>query len=824
MHRLQDRSREERTDRFLDLPALPTLRVAVGRPIHTTFDYAVPEHLCRWAVPGARCLVPFGRGQCVGFVLSAGECGVARPVKELIEVLDREPAISEDLLRLGLWIARYYHHPVGEVLFSLLPPAFRTEIRAVYRAVGDVPVTEGGSAEARLWEVASKSGGLRSTSVAPSDLIAFRRLLLSGLLERDWATTPQRRAAADAWYVLDPSAPTADSVAKRSPRVAEVLRVLGEGPGGAEALLSRGVSRDALARATEKGWIHRGGAQVPSPQGGVAALWDEQKVEVLTPEQSAAVHSIGAALEKGEFCPFLVHGVTGSGKTEVYLRSVAEARRLGRGAVVLVPEISLTPQFLGRFVAHFGDDVAVLHSGLSGGERREQWDRVKTGRASIALGARSAVFAPVKSLGIIVVDEEHEASYKQEEGLRYHAKHVALQRARFAGAVVVLGSATPDVETCWAVANGRYRALYLSQRAQAGEGPVVELVDLRQEERRRRQRVLLSERLRACIDGALARGEQVLLFLNRRGFSPALVCSSCGEAVHCPHCSVALTLHGRQAEGEGHLVCHYCSIQRSRVEVCPGCGSPELHPSGAGTQRLFEAVRLAWPAARVVRLDRDALQHGSGAELLGTFHRGDADILIGTQMVAKGHHFPRLSVVGVVDADLSLNFPDFRAAERTFQVLVQVAGRAGRAALPGTVVLQTRNPCHPVLKAVQGNAFEAFADEELNQRRDAGFPPFRRLALVGISSPDGSEARRAAGTVAQSARDQGRTLGVEVLGPSPAPLERVRGRYRFQVLLKAPGPQAAPVQEVLRRLRSGRCLAFPGGVRVFVDIDPVSLL
>ncbi|MHB8764064.1 MAG: replication restart helicase PriA, partial [Deferrisomatales bacterium] len=615
-------------------------------------------------------------------------------------------------------------------------------------------------------------------------------------------------------------APAPAAVERRSPRQAEALRALAAAGEAVptRTLVARGVSREALVRAAERGWAERGEAAPaaaappvlrPAAGGGLR----------LTPEQGEAVGLVARSLDAGSFAPVLLQGVTGSGKTEVYLRAVEEALRRDRGAVVLVPEIGLTPQILGRFTEAFGARVAVLHSGLGERDRRLQWERVRRGEAVVALGARSAVFAPVVRLGLVVVDEEHDASYKQEEGLRYHAKHAALVRARAAGAVALLGSATPDVESFWAAETGRYGRVVLPRRVLGARPPEVRIVDLRQEDARRRQRVLLSEPLRQAVAEALGRGEQALLFLNRRGFSPALVCPSCAEAVRCRACSIALTLHRRRAGAV--LLCHYCGHRAAVPEACPGCGGGGLVAAGAGTQRLTEVAQDAWPGARIVRLDRDAArQEGAGA--LGAIHRGEADVLVGTQMVAKGHHFPRLTVAGVVDADLSLNFPDFRAAERTFQLLTQVAGRAGREERPGLALFQTRNPHQPALTAAARGEYGPFAAAELEARREAGFPPFRRLALLRVSSPSAEEGARAAQAVADAARRLG--AGIDVLGPAPAPLERLRGRWRFQVLLRAPGPEPGPLQTLLRRLRAAPEGSPGPEVRLHADVDPVSLL
>ncbi|RMG88418.1 MAG: primosomal protein N', partial [Candidatus Dadabacteria bacterium] len=551
------------------------------------------------------------------------------------------------------------------------------------------------------------------------------------------------------------------------------------------------------------------------------ALGETAGAPAPTPEQSDAIDWVRGALDARAFRPLVLQGVTGSGKTEVYLRAAEEALARGMGVLFLVPEIGLTPQFLGRICSRFADRVALLHSGLGQRERALQWDRLRRGEVRLALGARSAVFAPVADLGLVVVDEEHDPAYKQEDGLRYHAKHVALYRARLCGAVAILGSATPDVETLWQCREGRYAWHGLPRRVGDAREPEIRVVDLRQEDRRRGRRTLISDPLARAVGRALERGEQAVLFLNRRGFSPVLVCGGCGEPVRCTRCAVSLTLHRRP--GGGVLLCHYCGARRPVPDACPGCSSPGLSPVGAGTQRVVEAAQARWPGARVARFDRDAVRADGGRAVLEAFRRGDLDILVGTQMLAKGHHFPRLTVVGVVDADVGLHFPDFRAGERSFQLLVQVVGRAGREDRPGTAFLQTRSPDHPVFRAVAAGDREGFLEAELEARRIAGYPPFRRLALVGVSAPGEDAAGAAARAIARAAREGGRRWGVEVLGPAPAPLERLRGRWRFQVLLRAPGPDPRPLTALLARLRAGG-LPEGGDVRVTLDMDPVSML
>ncbi len=796
-------------------------RVAVARPTHRTFHYSVPAALARWAVPGARCVVPFGRGRVTGFVVAVDDRAEVDRVLDLLDVLDREPVLPPALLELGLWLSRYYHHPPGLTLSTLLPPAFRARTEAVLRPA-DRAGAPNDPGEAGLLLRIRSAGGLDPGDLGARDLRVAARLVQQGWIAREWTVVQPPAPRPTRWYRLSPGAPGPAEVAGRSPRQAQVLEALAGGALPGPVLRAQGVRADALRRACDRGWVVREDA--PPRAADLEGLSGQAgAVPEPTPEQAAAVARIERGLETGRFETVLLHGVTGSGKTEVYLRAVAAARRRGLAALVLVPEIALTPQLLGRFLARFGADVAVLHSGLGSRERLLQWQRIRSGEAGVVVGVRSAVFAPVGRLGLVVVDEEHEPSYKQEKDLRYHGKHAALVRARRDGAVAVLGSATPDVESWWAAGKGRYRLATLPRRVGGGRPPGIRVVDLRQEDARRGRRTVLSGPLRKAVARAFERGEQALLFLNRRGFSPALACTDCGEALRCGRCAVALTLH--RPRGRETLVCHYCGATRPAPRDCPGCGSSGLGPVGIGTQRLVEAARAAWPGARIVRLDRDTARRAGGIDVLEAFRTGKADLLVGTQMVAKGHHFPRLTVVGVVDADTALHLPDFRAGERTFQLLTQVAGRAGREVRPGTVYVQTRIPDHPVIEAVARDDYAAFAEAELRGRQEVGYPPFRRLALVQISSREPAVAARGAAAFADRAVEAARPHGVDVLGPAPAPLERLRGRWRHQVLLRAPGPEPGPLQAVLRVLvpAAGRADRDPD-LRVGFDVDPVSLL
>jgi primosomal protein N' (replication factor Y) len=534
----------------------------------------------------------------------------------------------------------------------------------------------------------------------------------------------------------------------------------------------------------------------------------------LTAAQASALARIAAAVDERRFESFLLHGVTGSGKTEVYLHAIAQVMAQARSAIVLVPEISLTPQLAARFRARFGERVAVLHSGLSDGERFDEWHRIRSGAARIALGARSAVFAPVRDLGIIVVDEEHDSSFKQEEGVRYHARDVALVRAQRAGAACVLGSATPSLESYRGAEIGRATLLELPERATQSPLPQVEIVDLRVY--RPEGDALLTSPLADAIEGTLAAGDQVILFLNRRGFSTFVLCGRCGRAFRCPQCSVSLTLHKLGAR----LLCHYCGHGEPIPDACAPCGGARtIVKRGVGTEKVAEAIAARFPAARVARLDRDTAGGRGLADVLGRVARREVDILVGTQMVTKGHDFPGVTLVGVLCADTGLSLPDFRAGERTFQLLTQVAGRAGRGDRPGRVIVQSYRPDAIPVAAAQGHDYARFYRAEAAARAELGYPPFGHLIALRFDGRDADAVRRTAHLLERRIAASG-AGDVSVLGPVEAPLARLKGRTRWHLWLRGPDRKA------VRRLATAllRGTEWPATVRVALDVDPVSAL
>ncbi len=766
-----------------DAEAAPLVSVVFPLPLDRVFTYRLPEGGCPPPVPGTRVLAPLGRRRAVGLVAEQGEelpAGMA--ALALFAVLDREPVLPPALWRLASWVAAYYVAPLGLVLKALLPTRL---LRASHAA----PPGEADAARA-------------PGDYPPASLRSFIAPLVTEVpagLER--RAPAQARALAS---LLERGRP-ADAAA--------FGRELGLSPGVLRALDHAGLTR--LSREA-----------VPGPRAEAAAPRGEAAHE-LTPDQARAVEQLVGRLRAGSPAapprPVLLHGVTGSGKTLVYLRLVEEALAEGGDAIVLVPEIGLTPRAAGRFREAFGDQVALLHSALSEGERWEAWRAMRAGGVRVAVGPRSAVFAPLARARVIVVDEEHEASYKQEEAPRYNAREVAIVRARLEGGLAVLGSATPALESYANARTGKYDLVVLPRRIAEGGLPAVEVVDMRAEPADER---ILSGRLRETLVETLARGEQALLLQNRRGFSAFLQCRDCGRTWSCPNCRITLTLHRpRGRGGDADLRCHYCDHREGVSDLCPACGGLALSGQGFGTQQVEELVAALFPDARVARMDLDTTaRKGSHGRLVEAMERGDVDVLVGTQMVAKGHDFPGLTLVGVVSADTGLNVPDFRAAERTFQLVAQVAGRPGRRAAPGRVIVQSYMPEHPAIQAAARHDYVSFYAAEAAARAETRFPPVVKLARFLFTGPNAARveaaARALAGELVELAR--ARRLGekLRAVGPSEAPLAQLRGRARWHLLLKStsPGTLESALSSVAARWR------VPRGVQLSIDRDPYNLL
>ncbi|HID09904.1 MAG TPA: primosomal protein N' [Candidatus Latescibacteria bacterium] len=805
------------------------VQVALPIPVDRTFTYRVPEG---WeARPGHRVLVPFRGKARTGFVVGASDEAPEGDTLPLLDLLDSEPLLPSDLLDLTRWVGEYYLCSWGEAIKAAVPPGlFRESHREVCLKEAD-PETLAKTLEPKA---PLQARIVRALSQGP---VMLSRLVRNLGRDRVFASIYElaRKGYVDVVQKLEgprvrvvrlhtvrlkvPPEEVEDQIGeleRRAPRQAECLKVLWER--GGEVRLSElegkwRIGRDAVRRLEGKGLVEVLEEEVVRDP--FAEVEGEPPLRTpLTPHQEEALRTVEEALEGGFYRTVLLWGVTGSGKTRVYLEAIDKALELGKGAIVLVPEISLTPQTVRRFRGWFGDQVAVLHSGLSEGERYDAWRMLREGKRRIVIGARSAVFAPVPDLGLIVVDEEHETTYKQYDAApRYHARDVAVMRMKMSGGVAVLGSATPSLESYYNAIEGKFHLVKLPERIMGRPLPEVRVVDMREEHKAGRWP--FSDVLLQGIGERLGRGEKVILLQNRRGYAAFVQCPDCGHTFRCPHCQVTLTYH---AAGRS-VVCHYCGFRRSAPSLCPQCGGMHLRMRGVGTERVEEALKRAFPEAKVVRMDLDTTgRKGAHWRLLDRFG-GEGDVLLGTQMVAKGLDYPEVTLVGVVSADVALSLPDFRAGEHTFQLLAQVAGRTGRGDIPGKVVIQTYSPDDRAIRFARKHDFEGYAVEELRDREALGYPPFRRLILVCFRG-------RKEGQVQEVARGYGEALrgweGVEVLGPVEAPLGRLRGYFRWHLLLK--GDHRAIHRawvEVDRKLRPE---ARRKEVLVAPDVDPVGML
>jgi primosomal protein N' (replication factor Y) len=740
------------------------IRVIVDRAIHRELDYSVPETLADRVGVGSRVRVPFREKSALATVVAIPEQSEAKGIRPIEAIVGDAPVLTGQLLELARWIATYYCCPIEGVMRSVLPQVIRR----------------------------AEVGWKKQLFVQPPHNLDQEEI---------------------------------EKLRRRAPRQAELLDAIAklEKPIRATELLRQtSLDNQTLRALAKRGLVElREQAVVRDPHG------DEQFIAtsnlVLNEEQTHALKEVAQALDAPENArPILLHGVTGSGKTEIYLQAIRGSLDRGRTAIVLVPEISLTPQTVERFKGRFAeaqDDVAVLHSHLSEGERHDEWHKIHSGRARIVIGARSAVFAPLRNLGLIVVDEEHETTYKQEEAPRYHARDVAVVRAKMENCVVVLGSATPSLESYHNATIGKYRLVTLTQRVDQNQMPLIRVVDLRQERRKEKRASILSEKLSQAIAARLDKREQTILFLNRRGFSTSLLCSNCGEARNCPNCSVALTFH-RQPSVAGRLSCHLCGHTAAVPKKCPACGQDALIYHGFGTEKVESTVAQIFPKAMVRRMDADSMTRKEAyRETLRNFRTGKIDILVGTQMIAKGLHFPNVTLVGIINADLALHLPDFRAGERTFQLLTQVAGRAGRGETPGEVFVQTYTPFSPSIQFARHHDFTGYFQQELEFRERCDFPPFNHAILITVRSAHEGRAKLSAETLKRRLSE---VFPEEfILGDAtPAPLEKLQGQFRFHILIR--GEAIMRLSRLVRETLDK--LPFPEDVTVTVDVDPYQLL
>ena len=811
--------------------------VALPVPLRTTFTYAVPEPMRGAVQPGSRVLVPFRKKSLVGVVVDfVNAAPEGTKVRDIVRVLDFVPTLTPKLLELASWIANYYLAPIGEVFRAMLPPL--TELKSQRQIVFTPSGREaseslsGGelshgltSAEAAF--LATLKGKKGSILLGPQaklglDLQSLQKLQRLGLIQiHESLQTPKRKTLrVVAWKAASSSEGGAAPLAEKEEKIRALLETE-RGPLPLPQLLRlANVTRPLIDRMLRDGLLESWEEPLDPAEDPFDTGYTPPAHE-LNAEQDAALIGIRARFELGAFGVQLLHGVTGSGKTEVYLRAVQDTLARGKTAIILVPEIALT-LWIGRqcrswFGARF-EGVAVLHSGLSDVERAREWWRVRNGEARVVVGTRSAIFAPLENVGLIIVDEEQESSYKQEETPRYHGRDVAIVRAKMENAVALLGSATPSMETCHHARNGKYELLTLSSRVADRALAGVEIVDLRDEFQQTHQTSPISSKLHAGIQECLSNGTQALVLINRRGYSWSVLCRSCGASVQCVNCSISMTHHKQR----NRLECHYCGSVQPIPQLCPKCQSQYVYFFGEGSEHLEERLRKEFPGARIARLDRDTVRtKRQYQETLGAFAGGALDILVGTQMLAKGHDFQRVTLVGVISADSSLSLPDFRAAERTFQLLTQVAGRAGRGELPGRVLIQTFYPDHYAIQDAVKQDYLSFFERELHFRRMMAYPPFTSLANVIVRDTSLERAILWSRQLSQyfSPHDGEK---VRILGPATAPLARLKKEHRFQFLLKS------PKRSVLTKLLSG-ALAYCDAkeipqTAVLVDMDPLSLL
>jgi len=744
------------------------VRVAVPVPALDSLTYSLPDDV-QFPVVGARVLVPLGNRALTGCVVGRADAdeAPASTIKAVIEVLDAEPFLPEDVVSLATWVADYYACGIGSALAAAMPPM----------------------AAARPSD--GRARGFRTVRVAS---LSVQGMEVAG------------------------EAASGGAALRIGPRQREALTLLAGAPEGIETsqLAARGIGSQAVSRLAAMGLLTITRRQIDRDpfRADVSTAPSGRPALVLTPEQDAALARLRSLVARGGFQAALLHGVTGSGKTELYLRLATDVRRQGRGVLLLVPEIALTPAVALTFRQAFGEQVAIQHSGLSDGERHDQWHRIRRGDVDVVVGTRSAVFAPLRAIGLVIVDEEHDGSYKQEETPRYNGRDVAVMRARAAGALAVLGSATPSMESYQNAQKGRYTLVTLSRRVLDRPLADVRIVDMREEYAAAGPDVVLSATLRDAVGETLSRGEQAIVLLNRRGFASSVFCRQCTSTLECPNCSLSLTVHRAAHRAR----CHYCNYSIARPKACANCSGKYIELVGFGTERVEAEVRERFPEARVARVDRDTIRRrGAIAALLSRFAARELDVLVGTQMIAKGHDFPRVTLVGVISADVGLGLADFRAGERTFQLLTQVAGRAGRGEIRGQAIVQTLFPSHYSIQHACRQDYAGFFQQELHFRQAMHYPPAVALVNAVVKGRTQQGAQHDAGELVQTLRANGAPY--RVLGPAPAPLSRLKGEHRAQFFMK--GAHRGPMRQALLAALAAR----PDiRRRTIVDIDPMNVL
>lgn len=812
-------------------PETKYLQVAVAAPVKKLLTYLPPDNCRQPLKPGLRVLVPLGGRKITGYILDMVDAAPeGQQIKKITEIIDSEAFFPEEQVGFYKWIASYYHYPIGEVIKTALPAGL------TQKSGRRIIITEEGRRQlANLteeswihspWFLSLLDKGALSPQIARKLWAGRERGLFEQWEREGWIVISSElvggtaKAKTETCYSLSGNISDFENLKPSEQKIITILQkieyetnrrfiprweVIQEYHGAGKGLKTLGLRKIIIA---EEKQVYR------DPFG--ESFLDSDVPEKLTDQQKKVLGSILPAIRKNSFVPFLLHGVTGSGKTEVYLQAAAEAVEQGKSVLVLVPEIALATQLEAQFLTRFGSRLALLHSGLSSGQRFDQWCRILKGEADVVIGARSAVFAPLKKPGLIIVDEEHDSSYKQDEGFRYNARDLAVLRANQSEGVVILGTATPAVTSYYHAMTGKYRLLSLSKRIEERPLPRVEVVDMGSIKTVSGKPPVFSPLLLKNLKENLTTGEQSLIFLNRRGFANFMICRECGQTVQCRHCQVSLTLH----RSENKLLCHYCGFALKTKTVCANCQSSLLRAIGIGTERLEQELTEIFPDARIARLDRDICQKRNDyIKVLRAVHKGDVDILLGTQMITKGHHFPNVTLVGIILADTGLGLPDFRAGERTFQLISQVTGRAGRGEKPGRVVIQTFQPEHYSIVTAQNHDYQALYKKEIALRQTLAYPPFSRLANIRIEGSDNSQVQDVALKLAGLAQKFLERSEPEILGPAPAPLTRIRDKFRWQLLIK--GKKLETLHIFLHRLAGEfQTLGRAGKVKIFIDVDP----
>lgn len=800
--------------------------IAINIPSAKTFTYSVPGAMENQLTIGKRVLVPFGKRKVTGYVTKITKVSEREELKDIIEILDKEPLFTEGDLKFYRWVSNYYMHPLGKALSDMLPGGIdvRSDIRIF---PGDDGKERGGE---KMSHTQRRIIGILENHHKGISLNKLKKELGRDIIKDDlkilqeWGLlrmeetlrNPEVKVKKECMITLSPGAPHDAKLTEKQKKILDILKDHGEVPLSELGSEIKNI-RPTIRRMEKKGLVSVSEKEVMRAPHKPGDIGTTNSIITLNGEQRVALKEITEGILSATYRPYLLHGVTGSGKTEVYLRAIEKVLDLGGSAIFLVPEIALTPQLISRIKEKFDDEIiALLHSGIGRSSKYDEWRRILRGDAKIIIGARSAIFAPARNLRLIIVDEEHDASYKQDERLAYNARDLSMVKARLSAATVVLGSATPGLQTFFNTREKDITYLGLTKRVVDRPLPKIEVVDMKEERGDRGNISLFSKRLKEAIGDTLASKKQTLLFLNRRGFNTFLFCTDCGYVFKCLNCSVSMTHH----VSEGMMRCHYCDYAIKAPPLCSSCGGSKIRSYGVGTEKLQEEIGILFPDARVERMDSDSTaKRGAYERILRDLDRGNIDILVGTQMIAKGHDFPNVTLVGVVSADTSLNIPDFRASERTYQIITQVAGRGGRGDFPGQVIVQTLDPEQYAITHAKNHNYLGFYNEEIINRRELHYPPFGRMVKFRISSTKENKVRECAKLLGEIARALTGPHKIDVLGPVEAPIAKIKGKYRWHMLLRGKDVKRlhGVSWQILEKLGKS-----PADIRV--DVDPLNFM